>query len=258
MAVTLMPYKIKACGRSHKGLVRQNNEDVWGEVSHASFYVLADGMGGHQAGEIAAREAVQTLCKLIEEKKHLSPVQPSLASIRKEIRHAIELANFHVYKMGRNNPDLKGMGTTVCCLQFNDNGIIYGHVGDSRIYRFRKAKLEQLTRDDSLLRELIDQGHLSESQASEFLYKNIITKAIGAEASIEPCVHYEDVAEGDIYLMCTDGLTDMLSDKDIAKVLGKMSSVEDGVDKLINEAISRGGHDNVTVVMLMVHKDDEQ
>lgn len=258
MAVTLMPYKIKSCGRSHKGLVRQNNEDVWEELSHAHFYALADGMGGHQAGEVAAREAVHTLCKIIEDKMHHASGHQSLSTVRRELQHAIELANFHVYKMGRNNPDLKGMGTTICCLYFHDQSVVYGHVGDSRIYRFRDGELEQMTRDDSLLRELIDQGHLSEEQASEFLYKNIITKAIGAEPSIEPGVHYDEAREGDIYMMCSDGLTDMLSDEEISKVMEKMHSVDEGVDRLISEAIGRGGHDNITIVMLMVLRDDER
>lgn len=256
MAVYLMPYKIKACGMSHKGLVRQNNEDVWEEISGSHFYVVADGMGGHQAGEVAAREAVKTLCRIIEEKKHQHG--SSMSSIRREVRHAIELANYHVYKMGKNNPDLKGMGTTLCCIYINEHGVIYGNVGDSRIYRFRNGTLEQLTRDDSLLRELLDQGQLAEYQTSDFLYKNIITKAIGAEASVEPNVHSTDLQEGDILLMCTDGLTDMLQDEQISVVIANMKTPEEGVNQLINEAISHGGYDNITVVMLMVQKDDER
>ncbi|MFA6916765.1 MAG: Stp1/IreP family PP2C-type Ser/Thr phosphatase [Parachlamydiales bacterium] len=241
---------------SHKGLVRQNNEDVWEIVSSSRFYVVADGMGGHQAGEVAAREAVRTLCRVIEEKKH--QYGSSMSGIRRELRHGIELANYHVYKMGKNNPDLKGMGTTLCCIYINENGIIYGNVGDSRIYRFRDGALEQLTRDDSLLRELLDQGQLAEYQSSDFLYKNIITKAIGAEPSVEPNVHSADIQEGDFYLMCTDGLTDMLTDESIAQIIAHMKTPEEGVEQLINEAISHGGYDNITVVMLAVQKEDER
>ncbi len=257
MAVILMPYKIKACGRSHKGLVRQNNEDAWEEVSHARFFALADGMGGHQAGEVAAREAVSVLCRIIEEKAHQAGHPTSLSGARRELRHAIELANFHVYKMGRNNSDLRGMGTTICSLYFHDQGVVYAHVGDSRIYRLRNGAFDQLTRDDSLLRELIDQGQLDEGQSSEFLYKNIITKAVGAEPSIEPCVHCVDLVDGDVFLMCTDGLTDMLSDEEIAQVLAKAETVEEGADKLVEEAIAKGGFDNITTVVLKVVRDDE-
>lgn len=257
MAVFLMPYKIISCGLSHQGLVRQNNEDVWAEAPEARFFVLADGMGGHRAGEIAAREAVSVLCRVMEEKHYQGAIPATMAGARREVRHAIELANYHVFKMGRNNPELKGMGTTVCCLYFHDQGVIYGHVGDSRIYRFRHNMLEQITRDDSLLRELIDQGQLSESQAPEFMYKNIITKAIGAEPSVEPAVHYSNVMHGDIYVMCTDGLTDLLSIEEIAAILSAMESLKGGAEKLIEAAIAKGGHDNITVVMMMAVKEEE-
>lgn len=256
MAVYVMPYKIQVCGKSHKGLVRQNNEDVWEVIPGFNFYVVADGMGGHQAGEVAAREAVNILCRVIEDKKHHHG--HSLSGIRRELSHAIELANYHVYKMGKNNPSLRGMGTTVCCVYFHDNGVVYGNVGDSRVYRYRQSSLEQLTRDDSLLRELLDQGQLAEYQSSDFLYKNIITKAIGAEASVEPNVHSSDIQEGDIFLMCTDGLTDMLSDELIAEIVGNMKNLEEGVDQLIDEAMSHGGYDNITIVMLAVQKEDDR
>lgn len=257
MAVLLMPYKIEACACSHRGLVRQNNEDAWEGVDHARFFALADGMGGHQAGEIASKEAVGMLCRVMEEKKHHATSQTSMASARRDVRHAIELANFHVYKMGRNNSDLRGMGTTVCCLYFQENGVVYGHVGDSRIYRFRKGSLEQLTRDDSLLRELIDQGQVEESEAQDFMYKNIITKAIGAEPTIEPGVHYTNMADGDIFLMCTDGLTDMLSNDQIVAALRDSPSLEIAVNTLVDQAIVQGGFDNVTVVAVRVVKEDE-
>lgn len=258
MAVFLMPYKIIAYGLSHRGLVRQNNEDVWSEVPAARFFVLADGMGGHLAGEVAAQEAVEILCSIIENKYHEDTIPTAIVGAKKVVRYAIEKANHHVFKMGRSHPDLRGMGTTICCLYFHDQGVIYGHVGDSRIYRFRNQLLEQITRDDSLLRDLLDQGQLSEQQVSDFQYKNIITKAIGTESAIHPAVHHSEVVVKDVYLMCSDGLTDLLDGEEIATILRAMKSLQGGAEELVEAAISKGGHDNITVVMMEVVKEEDE
>jgi serine/threonine protein phosphatase PrpC len=256
MTVFLMPYKIVACGLSHRGLIRQNNEDVWAELPQIRFFALADGMGGHQAGEVAARETVDILCRSIEEKHRIGVLPSTLSITRNEVRQIIELANHHVFKMGRAHSSLRGMGTTICCLYFHDHGVVYGHVGDSRIYRFRQGCLEQLTRDDSLLCDLVDQGQLSEQQAADFQYKNIITKAIGAESTIDPAVHYGDISAEDIYLMCSDGLSDLLTTDEIVAIINDMPSLEEGANQLIQAAIKKGGHDNITVVMMKVVRED--
>jgi len=251
MVVHAFPYKILSCGMSDIGLVRQNNEDVWAKMPALRFFALADGMGGHQAGEVAAKEAVGALIAIVEKKLKS---RPSLLETQAIIQRAIEQVNSLVYKMGRSDNDLQGMGTTLCCIYFYERGIVYGHVGDSRVYRQRAKKLHQLTKDHSLLSELIDLGQLSEKQASEFLYKNIITRAIGTEPKVEPSVQTDDVAPDDIYLMCTDGLSDLLSLEEIEKIINRTPSLQECAKKLIQAAKDEGGYDNITVVLIKVQE----
>lgn len=255
MAIHLMSIRIQTCGRSHIGLVRQNNEDVWAELPEEHFYVLADGMGGHQAGEVAAKEAVNSLCRHMKKvlksdgKKH-----KSLLEIKKALIDGIERANEKIYLISKDTETLRGMGTTLCCLCIHEDAVLYAHVGDSRIYRLRNKKLSLLTKDHSLLRELMEMGQISEVQASEFLYKNIITKAIGTEALVEPAVDVADIQAGDVYLICSDGLTDLLSLEDIQAILNQQPDPALSTQALIDEAIARGGHDNVTVVVVALNK----
>jgi PPM family protein phosphatase len=258
MVLQVMPYKVVAFGLSDIGLVRQNNEDVWAELPEEKFYVLADGMGGHQAGEVAAREAVNSLCAIMKKSLKSQKTKISLEEMNKIIANAIEQVNIAIYKMGRTEADLRGMGTTICCLLFYEEGIIYGNVGDSRIYRLREKQLIQLTKDHSLLRELLELGQISEQQATDFLYKNIITKAIGTEAKVEPSLYQSPVKKDDVYLMCSDGLSDLLNLKDIETTLNAFSSPQDAVKELIAKANQLGGHDNITVVIAKVQENDEE
>lgn len=253
-----MRYNIAAVGLSDIGKVRQNNEDVWAEIPSLQFYVLADGMGGHQAGEVAAREAVDCLCALITDLHENTPGQVSLQELRRNISWIIEEVNAVVYQKGRSNQSLRGMGTTLCCMHFHKDGMVYAHVGDSRIYRLRNKKMIQLTKDHSLLRQLIDAGQVSEKRAPDFAYKNIITKAIGTEASVDPSVHSTQVEENDIYMMCSDGLSDLLSTKDIERVFNETTSITLAAKKLVDKANEIGGHDNITLVIAkieLIHED---
>lgn len=251
MAASILPYNVVAFGMSDVGRVRLNNEDAWMALDDPLFFVLADGMGGHQAGEVAAYEAAHGLSEIVHEM--LSDAdQMSFHDMRKALKLAIEQTNRRVYRKSRSDPSLKGMGTTLCCVYFHPKGAIYAHVGDSRIYRLRHRRLEQLTKDHSLCRELVDQGQLTEKQAPDFAYKNIITRAIGTEPSVEPSVHLSDIADGDIYLMCTDGLSDLLSVREIHAILNQKLSISETVKEFIATANARGGHDNITVVMMQV------
>lgn len=249
MAASILPYNVVAYGMSDIGRVRQNNEDAWMAMEEPLFFVLADGMGGHQAGEVASFEAALGLCEII---KDFDLEKGSFHDMRKALRQAIEQVNRRVYKKSRTDPALKGMGTTLCCVYFHPKGAIYAHVGDSRIYRLRYRRFEQITKDHSLCRELVDQGQLTEKQAPGFAYKNIITRAIGTEPTVEPSVHLSDLVEGDIYLMCSDGLSDLLSTREMHAIINQKMSVEDTVKEFIATANARGGHDNITVVMMKV------
>lgn len=251
-------YKITAVGISDLGLVRQNNEDSWGELSKYNFYVIADGMGGHQAGEVAAKETVSRLCK--EMSKVLDDVDEdySLDEVRHLVMDTIEVVNRQVFQMGRKDPDLRGMGTTLCCLLFHPKGVIYAHVGDSRIYRYRNHKLQQLTKDHSLVRELVELGQLNERQAGDFLYRNIITKAIGTESHVVPSARVSDLKNGDVYLMCTDGLSDPVSVQEIEELINNTTNLPELATALVNTAKEKGGFDNITLVLARVTKDERR
>lgn len=257
MVIRLMPYKISAFGRSDIGLVRQNNEDVWGQVPELHFYALADGMGGHQAGEIAARLAVSSLSQAIKKRLSTSKEKPSFDKVIELLRRAIIQINAHIHKISVSDKELAGMGTTLCCGLFFEKKLIFAHVGDSRLYRFRNQKLEQLTKDHSLLRELIEQGRLNQQQANDFLYKNIITKAIGTEPKVEPAVEAVELEPEDLYLMCTDGLSDLLSLEEMQELLCRSRNLQATGELLIEAANAKGGKDNITVVLARVELEDE-
>lgn len=251
MALQTMYDHVSVTCLSDIGLVRQNNEDSLELLLDDRFYVIADGMGGHQAGEVASRETVQRLCALFKEKRSLFNQEIRVAAAL--LHELIQEVNREIFQISRETPPLRGMGTTLCCVYLHPEGLIYGHVGDSRIYRVRKSEIEQLTHDHSLLRELIDLGQLSEQQAGEFLYKNIITKAIGTEPFVDPSVTFSNVESGDMILLCTDGLTDLLSQEEIKDIL--ISVAEENIVKtLVKRAKQKGGNDNISVILIHVKK----
>jgi protein phosphatase len=244
----LMPMKLETYGVSDVGLVRQNNEDVWSEVPEANFFALADGMGGHRAGEVAARLAVMSVCKAIEER----PDPRSSEDVKQALTEAIVNANRVVYSMGSQNEKLGGMGTTLCCLMLYKETAVYAHVGDSRIYRFRNKKLEQLTQDHSLRSELILKGELDEKSAAVFPFRNIITRAIGTTTCVEPETATAPLLPNDLYFLCSDGLTDAVTHEEILQVLESTLSVKEAAHKLTALAKTNGGSDNITIVLIKV------
>ncbi len=248
MVFQLMQYNISFVGLSDVGLVRQNNEDYWSYLEQEQLFILADGMGGHKGGEVASHEAAEYLGVFF--KRCYEESDKTLKGVMEAMSQSICEMNHIIYRMSRQFAELRGMGTTLCSVHIHPEGIIYGHVGDSRIYRLRNQKLERLTRDHSLLRELIDLGQMSEQQADGFVYKNILTKAIGTESSIEPSVQSDSIQIGDLILLCSDGLTDMLSDCEIQKIL--LQDKHPKADTLIAKALERGGRDNVTIVLISI------
>lgn len=253
-----MSYKVFAVGISDIGLVRENNEDVWAKLSQQRFFGLADGMGGHQAGEVASHEATSKLCSILSKRLNNRDDQIDLDIAREIIIEAILEVNKHVYHLSKQDHSLQGMGTTLCFLHFHPKGLIYGNVGDSRIYRLRNHKLIQMTKDHSLLRELIDQGRVDERHAEGYAYKNIITKAIGTESHVEPSVRTCEVMDQDIYLMCSDGLSDLVLAHKIEAILNKKQALKETAQELVEEAKAEGGQDNITVVLTKVQEMHER
>ena len=258
MVRSLMSHnKINAFGISDVGLVRQNNEDSWAELPALNFFVLADGMGGHLAGEVAARESVAGLCRLISRIIHPDHNEMSLKESKELVREAIININSLIFKMSRSRPDFKGMGTTVCCLLFHLKNVIIAHVGDSRIYRLRDGNLEQLTKDHSLFCDLVDQGQIEQNQAADFLYSNIITKAIGTEPKVDPTVITSETMSNDLYLMCSDGLSDLLTSSEILAILNTHQDLRASAEALVACANRKGGRDNITVVLAKIEENNE-
>lgn len=239
---------VASCGISDVGLVRQNNEDVWAELPEYRCYILADGMGGHQAGEIAAREAVSTLAAVLY--RAFKKKSYSFSEAHELLRSAIKHANAHVFKLGISEPKLRGMGTTLCVLHVHDEGVIWAHVGDSRIYRYRQHKIKLLTKDHSLLSELIDLGQISEGQSEDFHYKNIITRAIGTEPRVEASLQSEPLSSGDIYILCTDGVSDLVHPHEMEKLLKEAKTLSEASLNFVSLCKSKGGHDNISLILI--------
>lgn len=249
MAEQEMSYKVSSVGITDVGLVRHNNEDFWKQLPDLQFYVLADGMGGHQAGEIASKLAVESLCEQFE--KNYNVLIKDIDDAKDLLCELVQNVNGIVYLKGQENIDLNGMGTTLCCLFFHPEGVLYAHVGDSRIYRLRNGILDQLTKDHSLMQDLIDQGELSEEHVEFFQYKNVITKAIGTHFYVSASANITNLRPGDIFLMCSDGLTDLVAKGEINQILLQYPEKE-AAKALVDLAKSRGGHDNITVMVIHV------
>lgn len=250
--VNAFDFKLDCYGESDIGLVRSNNEDIWSALKEHGFFALADGMGGHKAGEVAAKEAVRFVCSSIEELFTSSEKNWNIFDLSSFSKISIENANSWVHHLGKKKKDYQGMGTTLCTLLFHQRSLIYGHVGDSRIYRFREGHLDQLTADHSLRNEMIAQGKFDPRESKNFPYKNVLTRAIGTHNDVEAEIHIAPVNPSDVYLMCTDGLTDYVDDQEIATVLKQDLSPEDMTLALIEQAKKRGGNDNITIVMIKV------
>lgn len=241
---------VEVYGHSDVGLNRYNNEDIWMALPDLRFFALADGMGGHNAGEVAAKEAIDTLQTSVEQ--FLNPnlnAFLTVGGIISQLRIAIEAANKKVLTLGKEVLSYKGMGTTLCCFYFYDDLIVYAHVGDSRIYLFRNSKLKQLTHDHSLTNQLLSQGYLETSSSA---YRNIITKAIGTSSKIEPTIASLPVQINDLFFTCSDGLSDFVPEEEMALILLNSLTLQGGVERLIEAAKKNGSNDNITVGMVSI------
>ncbi len=253
--------KIIITGITDVGLVRDHNEDSICSNDDLGLLVLADGMGGHKGGEVASAIAVdsimQDLCNSLPQIIHGKIDEHTGYSLESmQIENAIKNANLKIYNAAQENSNYEGMGTTVVVLLFYDNRVTIAHVGDSRLYRFRDDSLDQLTRDHTLLQELVDRGFYTKKEALESLNKNLITRAVGVNDSIDIDL-LEDIAKvGDRYLLCSDGLTDMIPNgliKDI--ILNYPNDLQKINEELIKQAKDYGGKDNVSVMLAHIIKE---
>ncbi len=240
------------------GKVRDHNEDAIGSNGDIGLYVVADGMGGYNAGEVASGIAVKTVQELVTEACHRerrADVDAPTGMMRQTIilRDAIMRANKIIYNTAQTQKQCEGMGTTLVACLFWDNRVSIAHVGDSRLYRLRGERFQQLTMDHSLLQELVDRGFYSQEEASRSTNRNYVTRALGVEHNVEVEVHEEKVQPGDHYLLCSDGLPDMVEDEDIHLTINTFDANLDMVGKqLIQLSNDHGGRDNISLVLVRV------
>ncbi len=236
---------ITAIGISDVGSTRTNNEDVWVTLPEIGFFAVADGMGGNNAGEVAAKETIDSLVSSV---KNLH--KKTTLELITEIRSAIEKANRHVHEMSSQNKSYQGMGTTLCLLMRTKEAIIHAHVGDSRVYRLRNKKLSLLTQDHSLFAKWLATGKLAEKCETPYPYKHVITRAIGGSGKANPEIAVATLQEGDVFFLCSDGLPDVLSLTEMEEILNDTSLLQKSAHELIEKAKIKGGSDNMTIVMV--------
>ncbi|QQK81960.1 Stp1/IreP family PP2C-type Ser/Thr phosphatase [Salicibibacter cibi] len=239
--------------RTDVGNVRRHNEDAGGLFYGEGMMlaVVADGMGGHRAGDVASKMVVEALRDSWQD----HPPQNEISEIKDWLQAEIKRANRAVFNKSIDEAAFKGMGTTVVASVLYNDTIIIAHVGDSRAYRFQSQTLEQITSDHSLVNELVRNGQLSSDEAENHPRKNVLTRAIGTEEEIEVEVGTFDFPGRAVLLLCSDGLSDKLGEMDVGATLSGENSMAEAADALIQEALERGGEDNVSIIL--VHHDEE-
>lgn len=249
---------LEVISETHPGMVRSHNEDSVACEPACGLVVLADGMGGYNAGEVASGIAVSVVATEVRHSlQNASPVERGENDGEdlgvSLLRGNIQKANASIFHAAQSQPQYAGMGTTIVAGLFYDNRVAVGHVGDSRMYRLRGEVLETITRDHSLLQEQIDSGMISIEDARLSKNKNLVTRAVGIDDVVDSEIHVHDVLIGDIYLLCSDGLNDMVEDDDIqATLYALQNNLPLAASQLVQMANDNGGRDNVSVILVKV------
>lgn len=244
-----MPLTIEFHAAVDTGRARSNNEDSVNVVEDAALAVLADGMGGYNAGEVASSMATGFVGSELGRWLREASAQATDPEVRRAMDICVDNANRAIFNAANSNPQYAGMGTTLVVAVFRDARLLVGHVGDSRAYRLRGGRLLQITRDHSLLQEQIDAGLISPEQAAFSANKNLVTRAVGVEDTVLLETHQHDVLAGDVYLLCSDGLSDMLDDAAIGQIMLGHETLAGACAALIEAANDAGGKDNISVVL---------
>jgi serine/threonine protein phosphatase PrpC len=239
--------RFTCAGRTDVGVVRSGNEDAFLMVPDSGVFIVADGMGGHAAGEVASEMAVQIVGRSLD--GIIGRSDPDAAEV---IRKGIVEANSAIFQRTMVEQDKRGMGTTATAMVINGERYMIGQVGDSRAYLFRDGQLLQITKDHSYVQEQVDAGYLTPAQARTHPYSNVITRCVGANSDVAPDVYGGTLHASDVFLLASDGLTGMLEDEDLLTILSSGRSPGELVDRLISEANRRGGLDNVTVILVRI------
>ena len=251
--------RVIATGETNVGMKRTHNEDNFEVLDGDHLYVVADGMGGHASGEVASQMAIDTLREFFRatsadpEATWPYKMDKSRGYEENRLITSIKLANLRIYEAAQRDAKLRGMGTTAVGILVVDDGVLIAHVGDSRVYRVRGGKMEQLTEDHSLLNDYIKMKRLSEEEIANFPHKNVIVRALGMKETVKVDTQLDKPQPGDIYVLCSDGLCGPASDDEIEEiVLAEQKDLKKAASELINRANSNGGPDNITVVLAKV------
>lgn len=242
--------KVRAAGLTDVGKVRAHNEDHLALVDEMGLFMVADGMGGQLAGEVASHLAVETICQVLAVAE--SPPEEDEATTADRLVTAIRTANRAIFEAGQNNPDWCNMGTTVVVAKIDDDQLTVAHVGDSRIYLLRARTITQLTDDHSLVAEQQRLGLLTREEAATSRMKNVITRALGAHPQVVVDVARHGLLTGDRIVLCSDGLTNMVTDDEIQLVAANHEDPAEACARLVGMANQRGGKDNITVILVVV------
>ena len=252
-----MAMKLTSAGMTHVGMKRTHNEDSLRLYRDEGLFIVADGMGGHASGEVASQLSVETLANFFrataEDDEITWPFKMDKAKEYEENRvlTGIQLSNRRIYDAACRDSKLTGMGTTMVATYFKDGHCYVGHVGDSRVYRFRIGKLVQLTEDHSLLNDYIKFKKLTPEEIEAFPHKNVIVRALGMRDSVQVDLLHEKPELGDVYLLCSDGLSGMINDDEMADILAEPGDdLDEKCQRLIDSANHNGGTDNITVILI--------
>lgn len=245
--------ELEFAARTDTGLLRPHNEDAVATNPSRGFAILADGMGGYNAGEVASQIAIATVGQALDGALQAAGHGASSQRNRRIVTDAVEQGNAAIRDAARANPLYSGMGTTIVVALFQQDRVMVAHVGDSRCYRFRQGELALLTHDHSLLQEQVDAGLIDAEQARFSPDRNLITRALGISHAVDIEIHEHAVKENDLYLLCSDGLSDMLATQEISDILNQLGADPGATcDALIAAANRNGGRDNISVILVKI------
>lgn len=252
--------KLEYAGQTDVGLKRGHNEDTFAVDAEFNLYMVADGMGGHSSGEVASRMACEAITDFFHDTAEDADMtwpykmEKGIAYEANRLSVGVKLANLRIHECAQSNPAQRGMGTTVVTARFSDEGLIIGHVGDSRVYMLRDGRLEQLTEDHSLLNDYIKMKDLTAEEIQNFPHKNVIVRALGMKETVQVDLLTVAPRTGDVYVLCSDGLSGMVPDAKLQEVL--VANLDQGLVQtcaaLIDAANDAGGTDNITAVIVRV------
>ncbi len=248
--------RIRSCGITDVGLKRGHNEDNYLINEELNLFVVADGMGGHAGGEYASAIAVNTVEEIVtsmELNGEFSNIEDPVELTRHKLTHAIRLAGRRIFEKAREQPEYHGMGTTAVVLLIDGSNAFIAHVGDSRLYLLRERRIEQITEDHSLIAEKIRHGLITREEAKNHRMRNVITRSLGYQEDVEVDLQVHAVRRGDVFLLCSDGLSGHVADEELEDHLARLGP-QAAARRLIGLACERGGEDNITVVIAAVEE----